>query len=890
MEMHRDHAAYSFDALAVHPQPEPLESFTSYLTRLAEANHIPTCGALLRFVGINERENWKQKVVKDLPQTSFGQLPQLAVCTQAELRRLTFYHLGEKFGRPAAPQAMSVFLRDALGDVLRYCPVCLAERKYYSLLWRFDFVSGCAVHGCRLLEQCGHCQQRLPVFGPVLKIGLCPICQHDLQACAADLLSEAEQQRAQRQTEDLIFLLGDQTRPLDEGDQALRVGQQFMVWRELKGVTRAEAARGMKSDPEKLRFLEYGVQGHGLKFIDYIDYATYLEVRLPTLFATSVEPEALNRIQRKRKGTMNEEEVIGEALQAIDQLKSEGKRVSQQAIRSMIGMIDSPLGRYPRLKKLLEGITANQPQYRALASKHREKVWVKQTPRVLEEMLCTGQRLTRRELAKRLSAPRDLVGRNPEIAAMFEKAVAQWRVNRQHLFQKQEDEMVERVEQAIRELETRRQPITDRAIGELLDVCPVQLWWYPRVRALLAKDPNSRLAQRQTKEKKIMSRVKEAIRQLKKQNQPVIVKAISRAVGISPTTLYKYPEVKRVFQRMGEGVRRKRKRAAGLREAAMLEKVKEALQRLKSTGQQVTLSALGKSMGMTVPRLRHYSKVAALLKQIADEGRQRRQQQSRQSEKHLLDRVPGAIEKLKAAGQPLSCEAIARELKVNRARLDASPRVWALLKTFGATDRSIRLTQAQAREANLIRCLEKTVRKLQARGQRLTQEALAKEMGLTPKGLGYYPRVRAALEQVIQRGKLERPTTPGVGVASPRSIVLPAQLRLNEPPDPNWHIPDTLWHEIEVWLPPALTRPYHSRQGNRTMMARQVMDAVFYVLRMDRKWSGLPQDWGVQERVYSRFHRWLRAGVFVQLWEAGVLAPEKIQGVSRNFYDRLWLI
>ena len=39
---------YFFDTLPVHPQPEQLESFTSYLTRLAEANGIQLVSQLLK--------------------------------------------------------------------------------------------------------------------------------------------------------------------------------------------------------------------------------------------------------------------------------------------------------------------------------------------------------------------------------------------------------------------------------------------------------------------------------------------------------------------------------------------------------------------------------------------------------------------------------------------------------------------------------------------------------------------------------------------------------------------------------------------------------------------------------------------------------------------------
>ena len=46
-----------FDVLPVHPPPLPLESFTGYLVRLAEANHLKTKSALASMTHPDKR--WK---------------------------------------------------------------------------------------------------------------------------------------------------------------------------------------------------------------------------------------------------------------------------------------------------------------------------------------------------------------------------------------------------------------------------------------------------------------------------------------------------------------------------------------------------------------------------------------------------------------------------------------------------------------------------------------------------------------------------------------------------------------------------------------------------------------------------------------------------------------
>jgi len=86
---------YYFDALPLHPPPQPLESFTSYLTRLAEANGKKRYSQFNPFFG-GYRSIFS---FADYPPRSFGMLPAITTCSETELLRTTFYHVGKKFGR-----------------------------------------------------------------------------------------------------------------------------------------------------------------------------------------------------------------------------------------------------------------------------------------------------------------------------------------------------------------------------------------------------------------------------------------------------------------------------------------------------------------------------------------------------------------------------------------------------------------------------------------------------------------------------------------------------------------------------------------------------------------------------------------------------------------------
>ena len=117
-----DTATCFFDVFPVHPQPEPMESFTGYLTRLGEANRMPTIGELFitAFPNTSYQPPDATRVLNDYSTLAFGTLPQASMCSETALRATTLFHLGKKFGRLPFPQSGSTNAHEC--DVSRGCP------------------------------------------------------------------------------------------------------------------------------------------------------------------------------------------------------------------------------------------------------------------------------------------------------------------------------------------------------------------------------------------------------------------------------------------------------------------------------------------------------------------------------------------------------------------------------------------------------------------------------------------------------------------------------------------------------------------------------------------------------------------------------------------------
>ena len=74
---------------------------------------------------------------------------------------------------------------------------------------------------------------------------------------------------------------------------------------------------------------------------------------------------------------------------------------------------------------------------------------------------------------------------------------------------------------------------------------------------------------------------------------------------------------------------------------------------------------------------------------------------------------------------------------------------------------------------------------------------------------------------------------------------------------------DDQWERIARLVPGKVGDPGRSGANNRLFV-----EAVLWIVRVGAPWRDLPQDFGHWNSVFQRFRRWVRSGVFDQLFEA----------------------
>ncbi len=485
---------YSFNALAVHPPPERLESLTGYMIRLAEANGIRSVHAFTTLAQLYRGLSHKHA---DHPLLSFGDLPTAAACSREALLATTFHPLGRRFGLSPRPQSVGQFLSQALAPARRYCPLCLADHPYYPLTWRFVTLAGCAPHRCRLRDRCGRCGGMIPFLASPLKIGFCPRCGQDLRACPTEALAGDGLRQAQTHVADLEGLLSPLSPATVAPDLPRHIGREFARLRQERGLTMGETAMLLGVHRSSVSNLEYASDAiRAAPFARYVRYAAVLDVSLSA--------------------------VIGHAL-ALAQAGTGHDAAGRQL--------------YPRRGAVRP--TADQ------------------VVATLEAVLAAAEAdgrgpLTLDELGRRAGIRLKPWRRHPQVKGLLDRVR-----QRQRRYIHDEEEVRARVVAAIRILEGRHERVTQRAVGDAVGLSVRRLTDYPGIKDVFAHIASARpdivAREAHLREQTLLREVEQAVATLRGQGRTPTRPAVARLVGKSPATLKHYPKVRDLLDRMTAG-------------------------------------------------------------------------------------------------------------------------------------------------------------------------------------------------------------------------------------------------------------------------------------------------------------------------------------------------
>ena len=101
-----------------------------------------------------------------------------------------------------------------------------------------------------------------------------------------------------------------------------------------------------------------------------------------------------------------------------------------------------------------------------------------------------------------------------------------------------------------------------------------------------------------------------------------------------------------------------------------------------------------------------------------------------------------------------------------------------------------------------------------------------------------------------------------------------------------WVVTDDFWQRVEPLIPSrqrVVDKEYIRRPGagRPPKPARLVFEAIMFVLRTGCQWKALPAErFGSASSVHKRFLEWEAAGVFSDIWKAGLAEYDQMEGIS----------
>ena len=201
------------------------------------------------------------------------------------------------------------------------------------------------------------------------------------------------------------------------------------------------------------------------------------------------------------------------------------------------------------------------------------------------------------------------------------------RLQRRARAQLHSQEIAERVQQAIEQLRSSGQPLTRKAIGEIVGLTPNALHNYESVRLLLAEVgeelQKNNVPRKHQREKDLIEQMRHAINDLREAEQPVTQRALGRIIGCTDGRLMYYSGLRSLYRQVMEENRQASILLVQQREEALLLQVKKAIEQLENLNRPVTQRNVANSVGMTVGGLLRYPPIKVILQGLVNDDRKK---------------------------------------------------------------------------------------------------------------------------------------------------------------------------------------------------------------------------------------------------------------------------
>jgi transcriptional regulator with XRE-family HTH domain len=328
------------------------------------------------------------------------------------------------------------------------------------------------------------------------------------------------------------------------------------------------------------------------------------------------------RTRLKDHAQLEEYNLKIEVKAAIEQLQAKRQRLTRSAISEIVGVPASKLNSYAQIKDLFTRSVPTTRQYR-----FQEDKLIEEIEGVVQQLKESRQIITQRAIAKLIGISPSGLRFYPRAKALIDQYASWYHYYERRQRGKVGDELVAKVEDAIDQLRTNGLPVTQYAIGSVLEISLYFLKSYPQVRALLEQFEEGysehRSEQALLREEALLVRVQAATAHFISRNEAVTSLAVSKAIEVSTWVLSYYPRVRAFLKNEMLNESNHRIMQEQMREDILVLELLEAVEFLTQQGKRISMRAITRMVGSPRNVLESNPRTKAILDQVVPKSKKR---------------------------------------------------------------------------------------------------------------------------------------------------------------------------------------------------------------------------------------------------------------------------
>ncbi|HEY6540902.1 MAG TPA: TniQ family protein [Ktedonobacteraceae bacterium] len=321
--------------------------------------------------------------------------------------------------------------------------------------------------------------------------------------------------------------------------------------------------------------------------------------------------------------------------------------------------------------------------------------------------------------------------------------------------QQRERDLLTLAQKTVQDFRGRGVSFTVGSLCRELHMAPQNLRNYPSIKSLfeeLAKEQREEQArQRQHLEDELIGQVKQAALDLGRGGQAISEKILAAYLQRPISQLRRLPRVNLLLKQL---LGKAKSPSGEFDESLIVDRMNNAIADMRAGGQIATLKGISKSVGLSVHRLEQLPRLKEMLRQAAEDGRLRQRNQSQLRCQEIVERIQKVKEELRVSGQIVSLKEFAQLVGLSPVILSRFEPVRQLLSSVVEEYRRDGPQRAQQRERELLEQVRQAIAHLQESGQRVTQRAIGRLIGLSDASLIYYHGFKVLYRQVIEERRL----------------------------------------------------------------------------------------------------------------------------------------